>query len=115
MIKHFIGYNDNISVSQELEQHTFNSFNKLEKFIGNDEVHFRTTYSKEGNSFKVHSHGFHNGVHLDAHSVDDDMYKSVDVVVAKLESQLRKEKGKRTNIDRNIDVVDLTDSVDVDE
>ncbi len=110
MIHHEIVYNDNISVSEDLEFHTFDAFDKLEKFIGNDNVDFRTTYSKEGNSFKVHSHGVHNGVQFDAHVVDDDMYKGVDLMVAKLEAQLRKEKGKRTNINRDIDVVSEEDS-----
>lgn len=104
MIHHTIVYNDNISVSEELEVHTIDTFRKLDKFIGNENVDFRTTYSKEGNSFKVHSHGVHNGVQVDAHVVNDDMYKGVDLTVAKLEAQLRKEKGKRTNIDRDTGV-----------
>lgn len=110
MIHHTIVYNDNIACSEELEVHTIDSFDKLEKFIGNDTVSFRTTYSKEGNSFKVHSHGVHNGVQFDAHAVDDDVYKGVDLTVAKLEAQLRKEKGKRTNINRDIDVVSEEES-----
>ena len=110
MISHEIVYTDNIAVSEELEFHTFDAFDKLEKFIGNVEVDFRTTYSKEGNSFKVHSHGFHNGVQLDAHVIDDDLYKGVDLMVAKLESQLRKEKGKRTNINRDIHVASEEES-----
>lgn len=104
MIHHTIVYNDNISVSEELEVHTIDSYNKLEKFIGNSNVDFRTTYSKEGSSFKVHAHGVHNGVHIDAHVVDDDLYKGVDIMVSKLEAQLRKEKGKRTNIDHEVNV-----------
>ncbi len=110
MIHHEIVYNDSISMSEELEIHTINAFGKLEKFIGNDNVNFRTTYSKEGDSFKVHSHGFHNGVQFDAHAMDNDLYNGVDVMIHKLESQLRKEKEKRTSVDRNVDVVTFDDN-----
>ncbi len=105
MFNHTIVYNDNIPVSEELEIHTIDAFRKVEKFVGDTPVDFRTTYSKEGTSFKVHSHGTFDGVQYDANVVDNDMYKGIDLMVAKLESQFRTAKGKRTHIDRNVDVV----------
>lgn len=104
MFNHTIVYNDNIAVSEELEIHTIDAFYKLEKFVGENPVDFRTTYSKEGTSFKVHSHGTFDGVQYDAHVVDNDMYKGIDLMVAKLESQFRTAKGKRTKIDRDTGV-----------
>jgi len=104
MIKHTISYNDRIAVSEELEYHTFDAFNKLEKFTGEVPVDFHTSYSKEGSSFKVHSHGTFEGVAYNAQAVDDDLYKGIDLMVAKLESQFRTAKGKRTHIDRDVDV-----------
>jgi ribosomal subunit interface protein len=110
MFNHTIVYNDNIDVSEELEYHTIDAFQKLEKFVGETSVDFRTTYSKEGTSFKVHSYGIFDGVHYDAHSIDNDMYKSVDLMTAKLESQFRTAKGKRTNIDRETHVSETPDT-----
>ncbi|UYE98614.1 sigma 54 modulation protein/ribosomal protein S30EA [Xanthomonas phage XbC2] len=101
MFNHTIVYNDNIDVSEELEMHTIDAFRKVEKFVGETPVDFRTTYSKEGTSFKVHAHGTFDGTQFDAHSVDNDIYKSVDLMVAKLESQFRTAKSKRTSIDRD--------------
>lgn len=104
MINHIIVYTDGIDISEELEYHTFNALNKLEKFIGDNPVDLKTTYSKEGNGFKVHTHGLYDGIHFSAHSIDDDMYNCVDKVSDKLESQLRTAKGKRTNINHDINV-----------
>jgi ribosomal subunit interface protein len=101
MIKHTISYNDRIATSEELEYHTFDAFNKLDKFTGEVNVDFHTSYSKEGSSFKVHSHGTFEGINYNAQAVDDDLYKGIDLMVAKLESQFRTAKGKRTNIDRD--------------
>ncbi len=101
MINHTVVYNDRIDVSEELEYHTFDAFDKLEKFIGETSVDFRTTYSKDGAKFKAQSHGHFGGVDYVASASTDDMYKSIDVLVEKLESQFRKEKGKRTSIDHN--------------
>lgn len=109
MIKHTIVYNDRIAVSEELEVHTVDAFDKLEKFVGNENVDFRTSYSKDGSQFKVQAHGHFSGVDYTASATSDDMYKSVDMLIEKLESQFRKEKSKRTTIDHNTDVADVED------
>ncbi|SOK58458.1 hypothetical protein [Yersinia phage fHe-Yen9-04] len=115
MINHTIAYNDRIGVSEELEFHTFDEFEKLEKFIGETPVDFRTSYSKDGSQFKVHSHGHYDGVDYTATASSDDMYKSIDLLVEKLEAQLRKEKGKRTNIDRDTSVLESVNDEEIEE
>lgn len=112
MIKHTLVYTDNIDESVELELHTIDNFDKLEKFIGEVNVDFRTTYSKEGSDFKVHSHGLFDSVQYDATAISDDMYRSVDLMIAKLESQLRTSKGKRTHIDRDVIISESNEDVE---
>ncbi|AQW88711.1 putative sigma 54 modulation protein [Erwinia phage pEa_SNUABM_50] len=115
MINHTIAYNDRIGVSEELEFHTFDEFEKLEKFIGETPVDFRTSFSKDGDKFKAHSHGHFEGVDYIATASTDDMYKSIDLLVEKLEAQLRKEKGKRTSIVRDTLIAESDEDEEIED
>lgn len=85
-------------VTEGIKTHTENQFKSLEKFIGNENVEFTVTFSKEGNMFKAHSHAHFGGVYYVASALNSDMYKSIDEVAERLETQMRKEKEKRTDI-----------------
>lgn len=102
MFKHRVVYTDHITPSEDLECYTFNAINELYKFLGDEVVDIRTSYSKEGAGFKVHTSLSLNGVAIDAHANDDDMYKSVSIMIEKLKSRLSTLKSKRTDIDRNL-------------
>lgn len=106
----------NFEVTNALRQQAEKKISKLERYLGQD-PEAQVTLSVEGASHVVEVTIRLNGLILRAEEATNDMYASIDLVIDKLERQIRKYK---TKLDRKIKQQGLKDLIakypeDVDE
>lgn len=83
----------NMTATPALKEMVEKKISKVEKFFG-PEVDAKATLSVQKNKQKVEVTIPFNGVILRAEEASDDMYKSIDLVISKLERQIRKQRTK---------------------
>lgn len=83
----------NMTATPALKEMVEKKISKVEKFFG-PEVDAKATLSVQKNKQKIEVTIPFNGVILRAEEASDDMYKSIDLVVSKLERQIRKQRTK---------------------
>ncbi|VYU21473.1 ribosome-associated translation inhibitor RaiA [Clostridium tertium] len=83
----------NTTATPALKDMVEKKLSKVEKYF-NPEVEVKTTLSVQKNKQRVEITIPFNGVVLRAEEATDDMYKSIDLVVTKLERQIRKQRTK---------------------
>ena len=87
----------NTTTTPALKDMVEKKLSKVKRYF-NPDVEARATLSVQKNKHKVEVTIPFNGVILRAEEATDDMYKSIDLVVNKLERQIRKQ---RTKLSRN--------------
>lgn len=89
----FIVKGKNVSVSEAMLEKAKKKIGKLDKFFKPDtEVHLTFNVEKDRNIFEVTINS--KGTFIRAEECSEDMYASIDMVVDKLERQIRKNKTK---------------------
>ena len=83
----------NTTATPALKDMVEKKLSKVDRYF-NPEVEAKATLSVQKNKQKVEITIPFNGVVLRAEEATDDMYKSIDLVVAKLERRIRKQKTK---------------------
>lgn len=83
----------NMIATPALKEMVEKKISKVEKFF-EPEVDAKATLSVQKNKQKIEVTIPFNGVILRAEEASDDMYKSIDLVVSKLERQIRKQRTK---------------------
>ena len=83
----------NMTATPALKEMVEKKISKVEKFFG-PEVDAKATLSVQKNKQKIEVTIPFNGVILRSEEASDDMYKSIDLVVSKLERQIRKQRTK---------------------
>ena len=83
----------NMTATPALKEMVEKKISKVEKFFG-PEVDAKAALSVQKNKQKIEVTIPFNGVILRAEEASDDMYKSIDLVVSKLERQIRKQRTK---------------------
>lgn len=88
----------NITATPALKDMVEKKISKINRYF-NPEVEAKATLSVQKNKQKIEVTIPFNGIILRAEEATEDMYKSIDLVVSKLERQIRKQ---RTKLSRNI-------------
>lgn len=102
----------NTTVTPALKDMIEKKLSKIKRFF-NPEIEARATLSVQKNKQKLEVTIPFNGVILRAEEATDDMYKSIDLVVLKLERQIRKQKTKLSkNIHESLRFSNLEEAVD---
>ena len=83
----------NTTATPALKDMVEKKLSKVDRYF-NPEVEAKATLSVQKNKQKVEITIPFNGIVLRAEEATDDMYKSIDLVVAKLERRIRKQKTK---------------------
>lgn len=110
----------NMTATSALKEMVEKKISKVEKFFG-PEVNAKATLSVQKNKQKIEVTIPFNGIILRAEEASDDMYKSIDLVVSKLERQIRKQRTKLSRKNHEslrfaqIDEVAIENSNDIEE
>jgi len=99
--------------SDAIKKHASEKLGKLQKFL-RQPMTAKVTCSIDGLKQIAEARISSGGEHLEAKEIGDDMYASIDLVMAKLERQIRRDKGAQESKRRGIEktaakVVPLTD------
>ncbi|GAA0125855.1 ribosome hibernation-promoting factor, HPF/YfiA family [Clostridium senegalense] len=93
----------NIELTSALRDVVDKKLSKLDKYFS-EEVNANATLSVEKNKSKIEVTIPFNGVRLRAEEKHEDMYAAIDLVLDKLESQIRKQKTKLQKRNQNVDL-----------
>lgn len=86
-----------LQVTPALRDHAISRFERLTRYL--DDVHgLDVVLNVEKYIHKAEATARISGRVLHAHASADDMYAAIDGLGAKMEQQVRKEKGKRTDV-----------------
>lgn len=88
----------NCEVSDKLKRITENKFDKLDKYFGEDEPSVKVVFKKEGKLLTAEAMLSYSGKFVRAAASGDSFYDDLDVVLPKLEGQIRK---YRTRFDKH--------------
>jgi putative sigma-54 modulation protein len=98
--------------SEAIKSHASEKLGKLQKFL-RQPMTAKVTLSIDGLKQIAEARISSGGEHLEAKESSEDMYASIDLVMAKLERQIRRDKGaaesKRRGTQKVATVVPLTD------
>lgn len=99
--------------SDAIKKHASEKLGKLQKFL-RQPMTAKVTCSIDGLKQIAEARISSGGEHLEAKEIGDDMYASIDLVMAKLERQIRRDKGAQESKRRGIEktaakVVPVTD------
>jgi putative sigma-54 modulation protein len=99
--------------SDAIKKHASEKLGKLQKFL-RQPMTAKVTCSIDGLKQIAEARLSSGGEHLEAKEIGDDMYASIDLVMAKLERQIRRDKGAQESKRRGIEktaakVLPLTD------
>ena len=90
-------YAKNYEVSEKLKNLTEKKLNKLDKYFKDEETTAKVSFKKQGNSLTTEVMLDYNGKFVRATATGDNFYDNIDVVMPKLEGQIRK---YRTRFDK---------------
>ena len=91
-------YAKNYEVSEKLKNLTEKKLNKLDKYFKDEETTAKVSFKKQGNSLTTEVMLDYNGKFVRATATGDNFYDNIDVVLPKLEGQIRK---YRTRFDKH--------------
>lgn len=81
-----------VDASDSIKQTIHSKSEKLKKFFSGN-FNMNWTCSMQNSQFKSHAHVSGKDMQIDAHSERDDLYKTIDDVVEKIQRQLEKKKS----------------------
>lgn len=94
-------YAKNYEVGEKLRNITEQKLSKLDKYFKDDETVARVSFKKQGNSFTTEIMLDFNGKLVRATATGDNFYDDLDVVLPKLEGQIRKHRTKFDKHNKN--------------
>lgn len=103
-----------IDVTEAINDYIKSKLSKLEKYLDdNEEVEAKALISTKGKDQKVEVTIWSGKYNIRAEEVNIDLYSAIDLVVDKIERQLKKYKGKLTSRKSNKD--DYVPSIEIEE
>ena len=91
-------YAKNYEVGEKIKSITEQKLAKLDKYFKDDETVAKVSFKKQGNSFTTEIMLDFNGKFVRASATSDNFYDNIDVILPKLEGQIRKH---RTRFDKH--------------
>lgn len=91
-------YAKNYEVGEKLKNVTKQKLSKLDKYFKDEETVAKVSFKKQGNSFTTEIMLDYNGKLVRATASSDNFYDNIDVIMPKLEGQIRKH---RTRFDKH--------------
>lgn len=94
-------YAKNYEVSEKLKNVTEQKLAKLDKYFKDDETTAKVSFKKQGNSFTTEIMLDFNGKFVRATATGDNFYDNIDVILPKIEGQIRKHRTKFDQHNKN--------------
>ncbi|MBQ6980674.1 MAG: ribosome-associated translation inhibitor RaiA [Clostridia bacterium] len=94
-------YAKNYEVGEKLKNITEQKLAKLDKYFKDDETAARVSFKKQGNSLTTEVMLDYNGKFVRATATSDNFYENIDVILPKLEGQIRKHRTKFDKHNKN--------------
>ena len=91
----------NCECSEHLRSVTEKKLAKLDKYFKDDETSARVSFKKQGNSLTTEVMLDYNGKFVRATATSDNFYENIDVILPKLEGQIRKHRTKFDKHNKN--------------
>ena len=94
-------YAKNYEVGDKLKNVTEQKLAKLDKYFKDDETTAKVNFKKQGNSFTTEIMLDFNGKFVRATATSDNFYDNLDIILPKLEGQIRKHRTKFDKHNKN--------------
>ena len=94
-------YAKNYEVGEKLKNITEQKLAKLDKYFKEDETAAKVSFKKQGNSLTTEVMLDYNGKLVRATATSDNFYDNIDVILPKLEGQIRKHRTKFDKHNKN--------------
>lgn len=94
-------YAKNYEVGEKLKNITEQKLAKLDKYFKDDETVAKVSFKKQANSFTTEIMLDFNGKFVRASATSDNFYDNIDVILPKLEGQIRKHRTKFDKHNKN--------------
>ena len=94
-------YAKNYEVGEKLKNITEQKLAKLDKYFKDDETAAKVSFKKQGNSLTTEVMLDYNGKFVRATATSDNFYENIDVILPKLEGQIRKHRTKFDKHNKN--------------
>ena len=94
-------YAKNYEVGDKLKNVTEQKLAKLDKYFKDDETTAKVNFKKQGNSFTTEIMLDFNGKFVRATATSDNFYDNLDIILPKLEGQIRKHRTKFDQHNKN--------------
>ncbi len=94
-------YAKNYEVGEKLKSITEQKLAKLDKYFKEDETAAKVSFKKQGNSLTTEVMLDYNGKLVRATATSDNFYDNIDVILPKLEGQIRKHRTKFDKHNKN--------------
>lgn len=99
-------YAKNYEVGEKLKNITEQKLAKLDKYFKDDETTAKVSFKKQGNSLTTEIMLDYNGKLVRATATGDNFYDNIDVILPKLEGQIRKHRTKFDKHNKNAAFLD---------
>lgn len=99
-------YAKNYEVGEKLKNITEQKLAKLDKYFKDDETTAKVSFKKQGNSLTTEIMLDYNGKLVRATATGDNFYDNIDVILPKLEGQIRKHRTKFDKHNKNTAFLD---------
>ena len=99
-------YARNYEVGEKLKSITEQKLSKLDKYFKDDETIAKVSFKKQGNSLTTEIMLDYNGKLVRASATSDNFYDNIDVILPKLEGQIRKHRTKFDKHNKNAAFLD---------
>lgn len=107
---------DNVKVTEAIENYVKDKLKRIDKYIGdNEHVKATAVINVKNHNQKVEITIPLKSFIIRAEETRDDLYAAIDVVVDKLERQIRKNKTRLNNKYKNVEVPDFVFDYEIDE
>lgn len=94
-------YAKNYEVGEKLKNITEQKLAKLDKYFKDDATAAKVSFKKQGNSLTTEVMLDYNGKFVRATATSDNFYENIDVILPKLEGQIRKHRTKFDKHNKN--------------
>ena len=101
-------YAKNYEASDKLKNITEQKLAKLDKYFKDEDATAKVSFKKQGNSFTTEIMLDYNGKFVRATATSDNFYDNIDVIMPKLEGQIRKHRTRFDKHNKNTAFIDAS-------
>ena len=101
-------YAKNYEASDKLKNITEQKLAKLDKYFKDEDATAKVSFKKQGNSFTTEIMLDYNGKFVRATATSDNFYDNIDVIMPKLEGQIRKYRTRFDKHNKNTAFIDAS-------